>query len=191
MKNVNAMIFGGVLFAGLFSQGVWAEDFRKQVMIDGRLPEVAELEGILFPADVSTAHKDCRQMEAAGIKCQAIAPKASLETTMVTFDRGSANLTDGSKQFLDRVAAALKNRSEDVAKVTIEGHTDATGPATLNRNLSKKRADSVKAYFAQKHKITNVETVGRASDSLKDRNNPGAAVNRRIEFVVSLPGQDG
>lgn len=169
--------------------GAHAEDLRKQVMIEGRVPDVTEIENILFPTEIKTEHQKCAKLEAAGLPCQSVIPKASLETTMVTFDRGSANLTEASKSFLDRVAAALKNKQDYRAKVVIEGHTDATGSNTINQNLSRKRAEAVKSYLSSKHGIANVDAIGRASESLKDPKNPGAAVNRRIEFVVTLPGQ--
>ena len=108
----------------------------------------------------------------------------------MTFDRGSANLTDQSKLFLEKVGTALKNRKDAFVKVVVSGHTDATGSKDGNRVLSKKRAETVRRYLAANYGITNVETIGRASDVLKDKANPAAAVNRRIEFVVQLPGQE-
>lgn len=185
------MIGGAVLVASLLSAGgALSDDVRKQVMFNDKMPNVSEIEGTLFPDGIKKGAEECKALVDAGLKCGSVIPKASMETTLVTFERGSANLTDQSKLFLDRVGTALKNRKDSFVNVVVEGHTDATGSKDGNRTLSKKRAESVKAYLSANYGISNVETVGRASDMLKDKANPAAAINRRIEFVVSLPGQE-
>lgn len=185
------MIRGAVLVATLLgAHGAMADDLRQQKMFSDKMPDVSDIEGTLFPSQIAKDTKDCKALIDAGLTCQSVIPKASMETTLVTFERGSANLTEQSKLFLDRVGTALKNRKDSFVNVVVEGHTDATGSKDTNRTLSKKRAESVKAYLSTNYGISNVETVGRASDMLKDKANPGAAINRRIEFVVSLPGQE-
>lgn len=181
---------GLALIASLCTMPALADDLRKEVMVDGRNAIAASVEEALFPADVVRANEDCNKAKANDLVCGSVVPKPTMQTTSVKFGVGSATLTEDSKAFLDVVAGVLKKRSDYVVKLTVEGHTDATGPSSLNRTLSKKRADAVRAYFAQKHGITKVETVGRGSDVLKDPSNPAGAVNRRIEFVVSLPGMD-
>ena len=187
----NSLAGGCCLVAGLFSiGGVLAEDLKTGVTFSDKVPDAGQIEEALFPRAIGQQHKDCRKLEEQGFQCGKVTPKASMETTLVTFDRGSANISEQSKLFLDRIGGVLKSRQDSFVKVVIEGHTDATGSDDKNRVLSKRRAESVKNYLSTNYGIYNVETVGRASDVLKDKANPTAAINRRIEFVVSLPGQE-
>ncbi len=139
---------------------------------------------MLFPQIVTEKVAKFAEPPTARRTCHAAVPVAALPTTMVTFERGSAVLSEGVRDFLDRMAVALKKRSQDVGRILVEGHTDATGSLPINRLLSKKRADSVKSYFAQKHGIRNVSTVGGASDELADPKDPGSHLNRRTEVMV-------
>lgn len=192
MKLRHGRLLGGcVLVAALLGFGIaLAEDLRTAVLFGGdKIPDASQIEEALFPREIGEQNSDCRKLEEKGLQCGPIIPRASLETTLVTFNRGSASLSEKSRLFLDRVGAVLKNRKDSFVKVVVEGHTDATGTEELNRVLSRKRAESVKGYLGTHYGITNVETVGRASERPRDKSNPSAAINRRIEFVVSLPGQ--
>ena len=182
-KTIIAVLVGSMFFA--FGSSVGADELRKTVSLNTGTPDVKTLERALFPEEIVQKQKECEELEKKGFACQSVIPKASVETTQVTFARGSANLTESSKEFLRRIGQALKNKQGAYQTVVVEGHTDATGTQDINRNLSKKRADSVRAFLLAEYGIGNVETVGRASDMLKDKSNPGAAANRRIEFVIA------
>ena len=67
--------------------------------------------------------------------------------------------------------------------LAIEGHTDSTGSDAANRRLSKNRADSVKDFLQTEFGLSNIETAGRASEMLRDTNDPTSGLNRRVEFV--------
>lgn len=179
------------LISSLVAIPAVAEPLRATGSIDGLAPEEAKARilAILFPENLVQQAKDCKQLVDAGLPCGSVIPRPALETNQITFDRGKATLTEQSKAYLDLMGAALKSKKDAFVNVVIEGHTDATGSADLNRTLSKKRAETVKNYLSSTFGIANLDTVGRASDVLKDKSNPGAAVNRRIEFVITLPGQ--
>ncbi len=101
----------------------------------------------------------------------------------VTFQIDSAQLRSSSKQNLDAVVAVLAKYPE--VTVEISGHTDSTGAAEHNIELSKARADTVKAYFVEHGVQENrVETRGGGPDEPVDTNATaqGRARNRRIEF---------
>ncbi|GAL32272.1 protein F-related protein [Vibrio maritimus] len=60
----------------------------------------------------------------------------------IHFNTGSANVADGSAQWLSQLASFLSNQNG--VDVVIDGHTDNTGTVKLNDSLSDKRAESVK-----------------------------------------------
>ncbi|HSH76480.1 MAG TPA: OmpA family protein, partial [Longimicrobiales bacterium] len=73
------------------------------------------------------------------------------ETTVVvlegvTFETGSATLTTGARDALNRVALSLVGNPD--VRVEVSGHTDSTGSRALNVTLSQQRAESVVAYLA-------------------------------------------
>lgn len=166
----------GVAFAA-------ADEARQTVSINSPNPKVEEVEGALFPKEISALKDECAQMEKIGLRCQSVIPKSSLDTIQITFARGSAMLTEEGKEFLRSVGAALQRKAGVWKSLAIEGHTDATGNEALNRKLSKSRADSVKGFLQAEFGLSNIETAGRSSDKLRDTDNPTAAMNRRVEFV--------
>lgn len=176
-----AVISSLALFA--VSTSCIGEELRNTVTINDPAPSVAQIEDALFPSELVALKTECAQLEAAGLRCQSVIPKSSLDSTQITFARGSATLTGEAKQFLRAVGAALKNRMSAWKSVAIEGHTDATGTDKTNRRLSEQRAESVKQYLQTEYGLKNIETLGRSSGMLKDPENPTNAINRRIEFV--------
>ena len=73
------------------------------------------------------------------------------------------------------------------SSLVIEGHTDSTGPSDYNQNLSERRAEAVKSFFAGKGipaaSMTTVgygETMPRVSNTTPE----GRAVNRRVDIRI-------
>ena len=159
------------------------KDLRQTVSIDKANPSVDEVDAALFPKKIAELKAECAQMEKAGLRCQSVIPKSSLDTIQITFARGSAVLNDEAKEFLRTVGAALKLKSGVWNSLAIEGHTDATGTEAVNRRLSKSRADSAKEFLAAEFGLSNIETMGRSSENLRDADNPTSGLNRRVEFV--------
>ncbi|MCB0261065.1 MAG: OmpA family protein [Calditrichae bacterium] len=101
----------------------------------------------------------------------------------IYFRSGSAELDPNSESILDKVFETL-NDNPDI-EVEIHGHTDNTGGADLNRRLSQKRAESVKAYLVDKGiSATRMTAKGFGPDRpIAPNDTPaGRAKNRRIEF---------
>ena len=72
-------------------------------------------------------------------------------------------------------------------RVEVSGHTDNSGQATYNKQLSEKRAQSVYDYLIQKGiPKTNLVTVGYGPDRPVASNDTeeGRRQNRRIEFKI-------
>ncbi|MCP4601020.1 MAG: OmpA family protein [Proteobacteria bacterium] len=105
---------------------------------------------------------------------------------MIQFKTGSDEIK-GQKSFeiLDIVSSILLGNT--AIRISIEGHTDNRGNAAKNRDLSKRRAESVKNYMIKKGiDESRLETVGWGPDRPLESNKTrsGRATNRRVEFVI-------
>ncbi len=103
----------------------------------------------------------------------------------IRFRTGSAELSPEAAIQLGELGMALLSETLADAKIEIAGHTDATGPAELNKRLSLARAESVKAYLVEHFGIDpeRLATVGWGPEKLKDPQNPAGGVNRRVEIT--------
>ena len=75
-----------------------------------------------------------------------------------------------------------------VKAIEIEGHTDNTGSAAKNEELSLKRAIAVRDYLIAKGvaaSATDVAGLGASSPIADNTTADGRARNRRVEIVVS------
>ncbi|WP_240360595.1 OmpA family protein [Pyxidicoccus caerfyrddinensis] len=108
----------------------------------------------------------------------------------VLFPVGQSTLEDEEKRQLDAVAAYLKAHPR--LTVRIEGHTDNTGPETLNRTLSQQRADMVRRYLIQRG-VSGSRLVAKGYGSDRPVNGNGTPeeqrLNRRVEFVTKSSGK--
>lgn len=168
-----------------FCSGAYAagDELRRTVSINDHIPTVQEVEEALFPKQMESQKEECSALEKAGLRCQSVIPKSSLDSVQITFSRGSAKLTTEAKDFLRSVGQALKLRVSTWKSLVIEGHSDATGTESVNRKLSLQRADTVRQFLQAEYGLKNIEVSGRASDQLKDPQNPKSELNRRVEFV--------
>jgi len=102
----------------------------------------------------------------------------------IQFDVGSDKIRPESMNMVKQVAATLKKT--DTLKLRIEGHTDSTGNAAANMDLSKRRAESVKKALVDLGIGDDRLTTGGFGDTrpLASNKTPkGRAENRRVEFI--------
>ena len=103
----------------------------------------------------------------------------------VSFESGSAKLTDAAIKDLEKLTRALEKFPE--VKVEIVGHTDSKGNDKKNRKLSLQRADAVRDQLVKTGVAKDrLSTRGAGEDEPLDSNETedGRANNRRIEFRV-------
>lgn len=108
----------------------------------------------------------------------------------VQFKLGSAELLPDSFGLLDEVAGVMRDNAQ-IERVQIEGHTDSTGSAKINKKLSKERAESVRAYLMKKGiEDKRMVAVGFGPDKpIADNTTPdGQEANRRVEFNIVKQG---
>lgn len=102
----------------------------------------------------------------------------------VYFRINSAEISTESEIFLQDVVNTLKDFPE--AKIEIRGHTDNTGDANYNFQLSQDRADAVKDYLVRNGVDPfRIESIGFGETKpIADNDTKvGRQKNRRIEFV--------
>jgi outer membrane protein OmpA-like peptidoglycan-associated protein len=102
------------------------------------------------------------------------------------FKSNSADLTPAAAAKLTKVRSALNDINPK--KILIEGHTDSTGSAKKNMELSETRAESVATVLTagENLKEADIETAGLGSEKpLKEnRTKDGRKENRRVEITI-------
>lgn len=105
-------------------------------------------------------------------------------TVLFGFDK--AQLTRKDKEALDQFAQQIQSQKHYI--IQVEGHTDATGAADYNYQLSQRRADAVIQYLAQKYNVPahKIFLIGLGKDNPVARNTSaaGRAKNRRVDVTL-------
>ena len=111
-------------------------------------------------------------------------------TEKVQFQTGKAEILPESFGLLDEVAKVLVDNPQ-IELLQVEGHTDSTGSAGINRKLSQQRAESVLKYLADKGvKKARMTPKGFGPDRPLATNDDdvGREQNRRVEFNIIKQG---
>ena len=103
----------------------------------------------------------------------------------IQFETNSAKLTKTAEKQLEILAKAFLSEDLSQSKFIIAGHTDASGAATYNKSLSRKRAEAVVVYLEEKFQINRTRFVvkGYGEERLRDEIDPKASINRRVEVT--------
>jgi len=114
----------------------------------------------------------------------------------MTFNSGllfrinSSALNEAAKEELIKVASVFVKYPE--TNILLEGHTDDTGPADFNMELSKKRAESVSAYLQTKGVAARRLTIkwyGATQPKYPNTSESNRALNRRVEVAIMANDQ--
>lgn len=104
----------------------------------------------------------------------------------VLFATNKSELLPAAQAKLSEVAQALTQQDKD-SKIVIEGHTDSQGADDANKELSQRRAESVRSYLVS-HGMAADRVVatgfGEARPIADNKSAEGRANNRRVEIVV-------
>jgi outer membrane protein OmpA-like peptidoglycan-associated protein len=104
----------------------------------------------------------------------------------ITFKSDSAELDPSFYKVLKSVNLVVKKYNKTVVEVA--GHTDSTGAAEYNQQLSERRANSVAQYLESQGLANNrVVTVGAGETRpVADNSTPeGRQTNRRVELTLT------
>ena len=105
----------------------------------------------------------------------------------IEFETGKAIIKPKSYAILDKIAETFIENSHYV--IEVQGHTDITGKAELNKRLSDKRAHAVMDYLVNKGVDANRMTaVGYGPDMpiADNKTKAGRQKNRRVEFKITF-----
>lgn len=110
----------------------------------------------------------------------------------VTFGFDSAQLTGQAQSALNEVSNVLRQYTD--TRVNIAGHTDSTGDANYNQQLSERRAQSVGNYLGQSGVSSsrlNPVGYGESQPVASNNSDAGRAQNRRVEITLTPTGNAG
>lgn len=138
------------------------------------IPDSIEVE-LRIPATGNVSRKSFSVLE--------VGRKLVLENINFSYNR--YNIEAESEPELDYLVRLLLTRPR--MQIKVEGHTDSIGDYQYNLNLSKRRAEAVKAYMVGKGiEADRLFTIGygEARPTATNRTEEGRQANRRTEFVI-------
>jgi outer membrane protein OmpA-like peptidoglycan-associated protein len=104
----------------------------------------------------------------------------------VLFDVNQATLKPGAREKLSKVAGILLAYPD--LRIRVDGYTDSTGTPEYNRDLSQRRADTVRGYMLKQGipaEAVVSEGFGQENPVATNGTAAGRQQNRRVEMVVS------
>jgi outer membrane protein OmpA-like peptidoglycan-associated protein len=186
-------------FSQPISENVWIQNGRLQVYInenrvmDANQIELPELGSVALQTQAGVGRGESgtfgirllRFAESTPDFSQVISSSGRYVTHGILFDTDSDRLKSESAAVIKSIAHGLETNPN--LKLQIEGHTDSTGAADHNLDLSKRRAEAVKAVLVSQFKVdaARLTTAGLGATKPIDSNDTpkGRAQNRRVELV--------
>ncbi len=111
-------------------------------------------------------------------------------TEKIQFDTGKAEILPASFGLLDEITKVMADNPQ-IELIEIDGHTDSTGTAAINRKLSQARAESVLKYMTGKGiegKRLSAKGFGPDKPIADNKTDDGKEKNRRVEFNILKQG---
>jgi outer membrane protein OmpA-like peptidoglycan-associated protein len=101
----------------------------------------------------------------------------------IPFELNSAALKPQASEQLEQLQLALSSPSLGSNRFVVAGHTDAKGSPEYNKQLSLRRAETVKRFLVEKGiDPSRLTTVGYGSTKLLSPDHPDDPSNRRVEI---------
>lgn len=115
-------------------------------------------------------------------------PNIDLE---IYFEYNSSAVTPDAEPELMKLGRVLTSSDLKGGVFLIGGHTDAKGSDSYNQGLSERRAASVKRFLRDRFDLPEdaLVTAGYGEEELKNKDDPYAAENRRVQ-IVNLDQQE-
>ena len=103
----------------------------------------------------------------------------------IDFDYNSAQIGETATPGTTALGKALSSPQLANGTFMLAGHTDGKGSDAFNQDLSERRAEAVKHFLIARYKLptANLIAVGYGKTMLKNKDNPLASENRRVQVV--------
>ncbi|WP_273447338.1 OmpA family protein [Neolewinella agarilytica] len=163
----------------------WAAEQKSFYMENIRFTKDDPNTGMLFPAEIAARRAEFNTEANTALQTEDDADN-TLILKYVTFETGSANLTELSRYQLDDAIAFLKKNAD--VNSFLKGHTDNTGNFDSNLSLSQRRAESVYNYLVKGGIAADrLISAGFSSTVPIDTNETeeGRQANRRTELYIT------
>ena len=125
--------------------------------------------------------------DALGEASRRLIYEVMLSDEQTNFPFGGATLPEDAKTKIDALVQQITSHPVGVY-FEIEGHTDSTGTDDVNDRLGLERAEAVKRYLHEKHRLPlhkiNVISYGEGKPVAPNTTREGRAQNRRVVIKV-------
>lgn len=164
-----------------------AEQARREASVAQAAAESEHRRAEIARADANAALTELAAMQSRLTELQTAETERGLVVTLgdVLFEVDRAAIKPGATRALDQLSRVLADDPD--AHITIEGHTDSTGSRDYNLDLSKRRADVVRAYLVthgvDPSRIT-VRGLGQEYPVASNDTEAGRQQNRRVEVII-------
>jgi outer membrane protein OmpA-like peptidoglycan-associated protein len=175
---------------------LWVQNGRLRVFTNGEKQldfnqvEMPPIDSVEFAHDfygtnLAIGYRNVRFAESTPDFSQVISSSGRYVSHGILFDTDSDRLKPESAPVIQTIAKGLETNPN--LRLLIEGHTDSVGNAAHNKDLSKRRAEAVKAVLVSQFNVdaSRLTTEGMGSSKPLDSNDTpqGRSQNRRVEFV--------
>ena len=108
----------------------------------------------------------------------------------IPFELNSAALKPQASAQLQQLQLALSSPALGSNRFVVAGHTDAKGSPDYNKQLSLRRAETVKQFLVEQGiDPKRLDTVGYGADKLLSPDHPDDPSNRRVEIRAIAAAQ--
>jgi len=114
-----------------------------------------------------------------------LGPEVDTTSYVVFFDWGQAAVSEAGAVTIEQVAKILE--PQENYEVVLNGHTDTAGDAKYNLQLSKRRAEAVKALLVAgnvKPEFIKIFAYGESDNPIKTKDGVAEPKNRRVEIFL-------
>ena len=186
-QNTQQGAVGGAVLGGLLGLAVGADDNNDRVRNAAIGAALGAGLGAAGGANLDRQEAELRSQ--LGSNVGIVNNGTSLTVTLpqdILFAVDSTTLSGGLQNDLVSVAASL-NRYPDTT-VNVIGHTDNTGAAAYNQDLSQRRAQAVSSVLINAGVAPQrIRSIGRGEDQpiASNLTPQGQAQNRRVEIIIT------
>ena len=181
-----AIALSGCATKDFVNQQVSAEDAKVQSSLQATQGQVTQQQGHLAQLDKSTQDALDRATAAGKLAQGKFLYAMVLSDDSVKFPLDSSKLSPEAQQRLADFADKLKNDNRNVY-LEIQGHTDSTGPDSVNQRLGEERAEAVRLFMNQHGvPLNRMSTIsyGKTDPVTDNKTRADRAQNRRVVLIV-------